>query len=82
MMSITSVKEQVVQALNTLSEAEMQQVAEYVAFLRFRARVAPLPVIDATQIATLYAGFADEDRALAEEGLEDYRVQLHDEDAQ
>lgn len=82
MMSITSVKEQVAQALNTLSEAELQQVAEYVAFLRFRARVAPLPVIDATQIATLYAGFADEDRALAEEGLEDYRVQLHDEDAQ
>jgi hypothetical protein len=82
MMSITSVKEQVTQALNALSEAELQQVAEYVAFLRFRARIGPLPVIDATQIATLYARFADEDRALAEEGLEDYRVQLHDEDAQ
>ncbi len=81
-MSITSVKEQVAQALNTLSEAELQQVAEYIAFLRFRAYVAPLPVIDATQLATLYDEFADEDRALAEEGLEDYRVQLHDEDAQ
>ena len=81
-MSITSIKEQVAQALNTLSEAELQQVAEYVAFLRFRARVAPPPVIDATQFATLYTEFAHEDRALAEEGLEDYRVQLHDEDAQ
>jgi hypothetical protein len=69
-MSVTSIKKQVAQALNSLSEAELQQVAEYVAFLRFRARVAPLPAIDETQLATLYAEFADEDRALAEEGLE------------
>jgi hypothetical protein len=82
MMSSTSVKEQVAQALNSLSEAELQQVADYVAFLRFRARVGPLPVIDAAQLAPLYAEFADEDRALAEEGLEDYGVQLHDEDTQ
>jgi len=81
-MATTSIKEQVAQALHSLSEAELQQVAEYVAFLRFRARLAPLPVIDATQLATLYGEFADEDRALAEEGLEDYRVQLHGEDSQ
>ena len=65
-----------------LSEAELQHVAEYVAFLRFRARVAPLSAIDSNQLATLYAEFADEDRALAEEGLEEYRVQLKGEDAQ
>ncbi len=81
-MSITSIKKQVTQALNSLSEAELQQVAEYVAFLRFRARVAPLPTIDELHLATLYAEFADEDRALAEEGLEEYPVQLHSEDAQ
>jgi hypothetical protein len=51
-----------------------------VAFLRFRARVTPLPLIDTTQLATLYAEFANEDRALAEEGLEEYRVHLHGED--
>jgi len=68
-MSVTSIKKQVTQALNSLSEAELQQVAEYVAFLRFRARVAPLPTIDEPHLATLYAEFADEDRALAEEGL-------------
>ena len=79
-MSVTSVKEQVSQALDTLSEAELQQVADYVAFLRFRARLSPLPVGDAAQLATLYAEFADEDRALAEEGLDEYRAQLHDED--
>lgn len=81
-MSTTSIKEQVAQALNTLSETELQQVADYVAFLRFRARVAPLPVPDAAQIAALYAEFADEDRALAEEGVEEYRVQLHGEDTE
>jgi hypothetical protein len=81
-MSIASVKEQVTQALDTLSEAELQQVAEYVIFLRFRARVSPLPVVDATQLAILYAEFADEDRALAEEGLEGYHAHLHDEDVQ
>ena len=81
-MSVTSIKEQVAQALDTLSEAELQQVADYVTFLRFRTRIAPPPVVDAAQLATLYAEFADEDRALAEEGLEGYGTQLHDEDAQ
>jgi hypothetical protein len=82
MMSVTSIKEQVTQALHSLSEAELEQVAEYVAFLRFRARLAPVFVIDAAELATLYGEFADEDRALAEEGLEDYRIQLHAEDSQ
>jgi prephenate dehydratase len=82
MLPVMSVKGQVTQALDTLSESELQQVAEYVTFLRFRARVAPQPVVDAAQLATLYAEFADEDRALAEEGLEGYRAHLHDEDTQ
>ena len=81
-MSVTSVKEQVAQALDTLSEAELQQVADYVTFLRFRARVVPQPVIDTAQLAALYAEFADEDRALAEDGLEEYHNRLHDEDTQ
>ena len=62
--------------------AELQQVAEYVAFLRFRARVVPLPVVDPTHLASLYAEFADEDRMLAEEGLDEYHAQLHAEDTQ
>jgi hypothetical protein len=81
-MSVSSVKAQVTQALDTLSEAELQQVAEYVTFLRFRARVVPLPIVDATELTALYTEFADEDRTLAEEGLEAYRNQLHDEDTQ
>lgn len=81
-MSVASVKEQVTQALDTLSETELQQVAEYVAFLRFRTRVAPVPPVDPAQLATLYAEFAAEDRALAEIGMDDYCDQLHAEDRQ
>jgi len=80
MMSVTSVKEQVTKSLDSLSETELQQVAEYVAFLKFRARVAPLRMVDGAQLAALYAQCADEDRALAEEGLAWYRDQLHAED--
>lgn len=75
-MSVALVKQQVAQALDTLTEVELQQVAEYVAFLRFRARVAPQLVEDTAQLAALYSEFADEDRALAEEGLEEYRDRL------
>ena len=80
-MSVTSVKAHVTHVLDSLSEAELQQVAEYVAFLRFRARVVSLPVVDVTHLAPLYAEFADEDRVFAEEGLDEYRAHLHGEDA-
>jgi hypothetical protein len=81
-MSIMSVKAQVTQALETLNEGELQQVAEYVTFLRFRMRLAPLPVIDASHLGSLYTECADEDRALAEQGLDEYLTHLHREDAQ
>jgi hypothetical protein len=38
--------------------------------------------LDETRLAALYAEFADEDRSLAEEGLEDYQRGLLGEDAQ
>ena len=61
-----SVKELVAQAIETLSEAELQEVITYVSFLKFRkrrAKVKPLP--SAAELALLYAEFADEDRQLA-----------------
>ena len=74
-----SIKEQVVEELKTLSEAELLEVAEYLAFLRFRARHAA-PAFDEAQLAALYAEFADEDRSLAEEGMADYAEGLMEED--
>ena len=75
-----SIKEQVVEELKTLNEEELKEVAEYLAFLKFRARRAA-PSVDEAQLATLYAEFADEGRNLAEEGMADYAEGLIEEDA-
>ena len=75
-----SLKEQVVQELNSLSETEIKQVAEYVSFLKFRTRITLAPTLDETKLAALYAEFAEEDRELAEGGMSDYAVGLIRED--
>ena len=75
-----SLKEVVLQEIDHLDEAGLQQVADYLAFLRFRSRLRPsLP--DDTTLAALYAEFADEDRELAEAGMEEYAALLVVEDA-
>jgi hypothetical protein len=75
-----SIKEQVIHRLDTLSESELVQVTEFLAFLKFRARLQPRLELDETQLATLYAACAEEDRALAEEGMADYVYGLCQED--
>lgn len=57
-----SIKERVPQELNTLIEADLEQVGEYVAFLKFRAWIKPMPGLDQKQLAALDAELADEDR--------------------
>ena len=74
-----SAKEQIVEEIKSLSEAELEEVTKYLAFLKFRARH-KAPAIDETQLAALYAEFADEDRAMAEEGMADYAEGLAHED--
>lgn len=76
------VKEYVVQELATLDEIQLQQVAEYLAFLKFQARRHTRPQFEETQITALYAEFADEDRCLAEESMAEYNASLLAEDAQ
>lgn len=77
-----TVQEYVSQSLRNLSETELTEVAEYLAFLRFRARAHVAPPFDAAQAASLYAKFAEEDRTLAEEGMGEYVKGLAAEDAQ
>lgn len=76
-----SIKEQVIQGIDALSEAELVQVTEFVALLKFRARLQPMPALDEAQLAVLYAACADGDRALAEAGMAEYRHGLYHEDA-
>jgi hypothetical protein len=75
-----SIKGQVIQALDGLSETELAQVAEFMAFLKFRARFKNMPRLEETQLATLYAACAAEDQELAEEGMTEYAQGLLKED--
>jgi len=77
-----SIKAHVIQELTGLSDSDLEQVAEFLAFLKFRTRLHATPALDEAQVAALYAKFAEEDRALAEEGMTDYAAGLRKEDAQ
>jgi hypothetical protein len=80
MTSRISLKKRVMKDLEGLSETELMQVSDYLAFLKFRERFKLLPNFDESQLDSWRAEFADEDRALAEEGMEDYFKGLARED--
>ena len=75
-----STKEQILEEIKTLSEAEIKEVAEYLAFLKYRSQ-SKSRVVDESQLAALYAEFAEADRNLAEENMADYAEGLMKEDA-
>jgi hypothetical protein len=78
-----SVKERVAEELTFLSEYELRQVADYISFLRFRARrTRPRRMPEATELARLYQESADEDRELANHALAAYAAALVHEDQQ
>ncbi len=72
-----SLKEFVAHEVETLQEDELKAVAEYVSFLKFRARVSS----DEARLTALYAEFEREDRELAESDLSDYASALSREDS-
>jgi len=75
-----SIKELVCRELDHLDESELRQVAEYLAFLRFRERLSSTPLLDEEHLAALYGESAEEDRGLAEEGIAEYGRHLLAED--
>lgn len=72
-----SLKEFVTHEVQTLGENELQAVAEYVSFLKFRSRTS----LDEARLAALYSEFEQEDRELAQAGMADYARALSQEDA-
>jgi DNA-binding GntR family transcriptional regulator len=80
-VSVMSIREQVVADLKTLSDDQLRQVADYLAFVRFQSLRKSTPTISEADLAALYAEFADEDRQLAEEGIAEYAAELSKEDA-
>ena len=75
-----TIREQVTKTLDNLSESELHQVVEYLSFLKFRSRFQRKPSIEEEKLTSLYKEFAEEDRQLAEEGMEDYTKDLEGED--
>jgi hypothetical protein len=65
------------QDLDHLSSPQLQQVADFIAFLKFRDRTRR--TVEPGQFAAL-AEFADDDRAMAEAGMNDYASLLAQED--
>jgi hypothetical protein len=76
------------QDLDLLTQNQLQQVADFIAFLKFRDRSQnqlsqrshSQVTLDPTQMANLFAEFAEEDRALANAGMSDYTAMLQQED--
>ena len=76
---MVALKEFITQELETLNEEQLRQVADFMAFLKFRLRSRRWK-IDESQLATLYSEFSEEDQKLAEEGLDEYAELLRQED--
>ncbi|MBW4623346.1 MAG: hypothetical protein KME17_28805 [Cyanosarcina radialis HA8281-LM2] len=67
------------QDLDRLTNEQLQQVADFIAFLKFRDKRRRI-VLDPDRLATLATEFAEEDRVLAEAGMSDYAAMLDRED--
>jgi hypothetical protein len=78
-MPITS--EAIKQDIDQLTTEQLQQVADFIAFLKFRSKRSRI-VLDPVQLASLATEFAEEDHSLAEAGMGDYAVMLAQEDQQ
>jgi hypothetical protein len=59
-----AVKGHLAKELDTLAEHQLREVAEYVAFLKFRSRFIASPSVDEEELTKLYGEFAEEDRQL------------------
>jgi hypothetical protein len=68
------------QDLDRLTHKQLQQVADFIDFLKFRNQRHHRVIPEPTQMAALFAEFTEEDRALAEEGMGDYAMLLQQED--
>jgi hypothetical protein len=75
MMSRDKIKQEVDQ----LNEMQLRQVADFIAFLKFRGQNMSW-AIDEDQLAALYTEFAEDDRELAEAGMGEYVDSLKQED--
>lgn len=72
-MAITS--DVLKQDIDSLTDEQLRAVADFIAFLKFRDRLHRVP-LDPNQLVSLATEFAEEDRNLAEAGMDDYVAML------
>ena len=77
---MTAMKDLIQQELDKLDLEQLKQVFEFIAFLKFRARLVTNLAVNETNLAALYGEFAEEDRQLAELGMSEYAELLKHED--
>jgi len=75
----TITKETLKQEIDHLNDQQLQQIADFIAFLKFQSKISQITP-DFSQFANLYQEFADEDRELAEMGMSEYTQSLEHED--
>jgi hypothetical protein len=68
------------QDLEHLTHDQLQQVADFIAFLKFRDYRQRRVTLDTAQLSAMLTEFADEDRDLAEAGMNEYAEMLQQED--
>lgn len=76
--NISTAGEELLKSFDRLPEPEKHQIATEI----MRRTLATATELDETQLAALYAEFAEADGNLAEEGIEDYERGLVSEDAE
>lgn len=72
-------KEHLKQELDRFNDEQLKQVAEFMEFLKFRAKFT-VSTHNISQYADLYREFAQDDRTLAKAGIADYAEYLARED--
>jgi len=78
--AMSTSSEELLKSFDLLPDVEKREVASEI--IRRTFSLDREPALDEGRMKTLYAGFAEEDRELAEEGIADYNKGLAIEDAQ
>lgn len=71
--------ESVKQQIDLLTKEQLIEVADFIAFLKFRKRCSTTN-LDISELTKLATDFAEDDYQLAEAGMSDYATMLNQED--
>lgn len=74
------VKEHLIKEIHRLNEEQLQELEDFLFFLKFRSKISRPSEIQEKEIARLYSDSTEEDRIMSEEGMDDYLSGLLKED--